>query len=138
MIHDRCVANRAERVPTPKACLPGFTQALVLALSHGDVAARASDAIVLHELASSIDQHTVDVMSRMPGMCSALVGLAKNPVSPQVTKATLVTAYYLIFGCERMAACLLVSVVSDLLVDVDKEANEKALAVLNSLPCGVR
>ncbi|KAE8812425.1 Pentatricopeptide repeat-containing protein [Hordeum vulgare] len=36
-----------------------------------------------------------------------------------------------------MAACLLVCVVPDLLVDADKEANEKALAVLNSLPCGI-
>ncbi|KAI4993098.1 hypothetical protein ZWY2020_007411 [Hordeum vulgare] len=147
MIHDKCFANRAERVPTPKVPVaevliavlasPASRKTLVSTLSHGDVATLASDAIVLHELASSIDQHTVDVMSRMPGMCSALVGLVKNPVSPQVTNATLVKAYYLIFGCERMAACLLVCVVPDLLVDADKEANEKALAVLNSLPCGV-
>ncbi|KAI4972740.1 hypothetical protein ZWY2020_003665 [Hordeum vulgare] len=40
----------------------------------------------------------------MPSMCRALVSLVKNPVSPQVTKVALVIAYYLVFGCDCMAA----------------------------------
>ncbi|KAE8791788.1 U-box domain-containing protein 21 [Hordeum vulgare] len=113
------------RLASPTSC-----KTLVSALFHGDVAARASDAIVLRELASSIDWHTIDIISRTPDMCSALVVLVKNPVSPQVTKAALVTAYYLVFGCNCMAALLLVSVVPDLLVDTDKEPSKKALDVL--------
>ncbi|KAI4974033.1 hypothetical protein ZWY2020_041814 [Hordeum vulgare] len=117
---------------------PTSRKTLVSTLFHGDVAARASDAIVLRELASSIDWHTIDIISRTPDMCSALVGLVNNPVSLQVTKAALVTTYYLVFGCDRMVALLLVSVVPDLLVDADKEPSKKALDVLDNLLCGVR
>jgi hypothetical protein len=68
-------------------------ETLVSVLSHGDLAARASAAVVLRELASSADWHIVEAISRMPGACDALVGLVRNPVSLQATKAALVTAY---------------------------------------------
>ena len=83
---------------------PTSLKTLVSVLSHGDLAAWASAAIVLHKLASSPDWHTVDVISRTPGVCSALVGLVRKPMSPQANKAALITAYYLVFGSNRAAA----------------------------------
>ncbi|XBI45850.1 hypothetical protein VPH35_110237 [Triticum aestivum] len=206
---DWCVANRAERVPTPKVPVAEADAAEVLAARRGNVAtrghdrsrrclaaagaarqlasafqslagelvegtsaavlgalgkilaaltvlcplddearhciaspasaARASAAIVLRELASSADQHTVDVISRMPGVCSALVGLVRNPVSPQATKVALVTDYYLVSGSYRAAASFAelgtVFVVVELLVDAIKGTSEKALVVLDGVLC---
>ncbi|KAE8786686.1 hypothetical protein D1007_39509 [Hordeum vulgare] len=106
MIQDRCVANRAERVPTPKVLV-----------------AEANVVEVLGTV-SAATRHRNVVAS------GALVSLVKNPVSPQVTKVALVIAYYLVFGCDCMTALLLVSVVPDLLVDADKESSKKALDVL--------
>ncbi|KAM3208681.1 hypothetical protein ACQJBY_063400 [Aegilops geniculata] len=118
---------------------PASLKTLVSVLSHGELAARASAAIVLRELASSADRHTIDVISRTPGVCSALVGLVRNPVSPQATKAALVTAYYLVSGSDRAAARFAelgaVPVVAELLVDADKGTSEKALAVLDGVLC---
>ncbi|CAM0913416.1 unnamed protein product [Alopecurus aequalis] len=118
---------------------PASLKTLVSVLAHGDLAARASAATVLRELASSADRHTVETISRTPGACDALVGLARNPVSPQATKAALVTAYYLVSASDRAAARFAelgaVSVVAELLVDADKGTSEKALAVLDSVLC---
>ena len=118
---------------------PASLKTLVSVLSHGDLAAWASAAIVLHKLASSPDWHTVDVISRTPGVCSALVGLVRKPMSPQANKATLVTAYYLVFGSNRAAARFAelgaVLVVVELVLDADKRTSEKALAVLDGVLC---
>lgn len=112
---------------------------LVSVLSHGDLAARASAAIVLREVASSAaDRATVEAISRAPGMCDALVGLVRNPVSPQATKAALVTAYYLASdraAASRFAELGVVSVLAELLVDADKGTSEKALAALDGVLC---
>ncbi|VAH80129.1 unnamed protein product [Triticum turgidum subsp. durum] len=112
---------------------------LVSLLSHGDLAMQASAAIVLLELASSADRHTVGIISRTPGVCSALVGLTRNPVSPQTTKVALVMAYYLIFGSDRMAARFAelgeVLIVVEHLMDADKGTSGEALAVLDGVLC---
>jgi hypothetical protein len=123
----RCIASAAS------------LKTLVSVLSSGDLAARASAAVVLRELASSADRHTAEAISRTPGACDALVGLVRNPVSPQATKAALVTAYYLVSSSDRAAARFAelgaVPVLAELLVDADKGTTEKALAALDGILC---
>uniref|UniRef100_A0ACD6ANN5 Uncharacterized protein n=1 Tax=Avena sativa TaxID=4498 RepID=A0ACD6ANN5_AVESA len=118
---------------------PASLKTLVSVLSHGDLAARASAAVVLRELASSADRPTVETISRTPGACEALLTLVRSPVSPQATKAALVTAYYLATASDRAAARLAslgaVPVFAELLVDADKGTSEKALAVLDGVLC---
>ncbi|KAL6606961.1 hypothetical protein ACP70R_042614 [Stipagrostis hirtigluma subsp. patula] len=114
-------------------------ETLVSVMSHGELTARASAAVVLRELASSADGRTLEAVSGTHGMCDALVGLVRKPVSPQATKAALVTAYYLVSASDRAAARLAelgaVRVAVELLVDADKGTSEKALAVLDGLLC---
>ncbi|CAL5047093.1 unnamed protein product [Urochloa decumbens] len=118
---------------------PASLKSLVSVVSHGgDLAARAAAAIVLRELASSADAHTLDaVVARTPGMCDALVGLVRRPVSAPATKAALVTAYYLAAASDRAAARLAesgaVAALVELLVDADKGTSEKALAALDAV-----
>ncbi|XP_062233169.1 U-box domain-containing protein 21-like [Phragmites australis] len=124
-----------------RSCIasPASLKSLVSVMSHGELAARASAAIVLRELASSANPHTLDAVSKTPGMCGVLVGLVRNPVSLQATKAALVTAYYLVSASDRAAARLAelgaVPVVVELLVDADKGTSEKALAALDGVLC---
>lgn len=124
-----------------RSCIasPASLKSLVSLMSHGELAARTSAVVVLRELASSADRHTVEAISRTHGMCDALVGLVRNPVSPQATKAALVTAYYLVSAADRAAARFAelgaVPVVVELLVDADKGTSEKALAVLDGVLC---
>jgi hypothetical protein len=76
-------------------------------------------------------------MSMTNGIYSALVKLLKKPVSPQATKAALVTAYYLVAHTELAASRLVdlgtVQLLLELLVDADRGTTEKALALLDSL-----
>jgi hypothetical protein len=113
---------------------PASLKALVSVLSHGDLTVRASAAIVLRELASSADRHTVEAISRTPGACDVLIGLVRNPVSPQATKAALVTAYYLVSASDRAATHFaelgVAPVLAELRVDTDKGTSEKALAMV--------
>ncbi|KAF8641701.1 hypothetical protein HU200_067723 [Digitaria exilis] len=119
---------------------PASLKSLVSVMSHGgaEIAARASAAVVLRELASSsADRSTLEAMSRTPGMCEALVELVLSPVSTPATKAALVTAYYLAAALERAAARLAeagaVPAILELLVDADKGMSEKSLAALDAV-----
>jgi hypothetical protein len=119
---------------------PASLKSLVSVMSHGDLPARASAAVVLRELASSaVDGHTLEAVLRTPGMCDALVGLVRNPISTPATKAALVTAYYLVAASDRAAAGFAelgaVAVLVEALVDADKGTSEKALAALDGVLC---
>ncbi|KAL6912164.1 hypothetical protein ACP4OV_000969 [Aristida adscensionis] len=123
--------------PRRRIASPPSLDAIVAIMSHGEVTARVSAAVVLREVASSSDTQCLDAMSSTHGMLDALVGLLEKPVSPQATKAALVTAYYLAAGTDRAARRLIelgmVRLLVELLVDADKGTTEKALAVLDSL-----
>ncbi|RLM55389.1 U-box domain-containing protein 21 [Panicum miliaceum] len=117
---------------------PASLKSLVSVMAHGgELAARASAAVVLRELASSADGRTLEAVSRTPGMCDALVRLVRSPVSAPATKAALVTAYYLASASDRAAARLAefgaVPALVELLVDADKGTSEKALAALDGV-----
>ncbi|KAL5200213.1 hypothetical protein ABZP36_021416 [Zizania latifolia] len=118
---------------------PASLKSLASLLSHGELAARVSAAVVLRELASSGDRHALEAVSRTHGMCDALLGLVTSPISSQATKAALVTAYYLVSASDRAAARFAelgaVPAVVELLVDADKGTTEKALAVLDAVLC---
>jgi hypothetical protein len=118
---------------------PASLKSLVSAMSHGELPARAGAAVVLREVASSADAHTLEAVLRTPGMCDTLVDLVRNPVSTQATKAALVTAYYLAAASDRaagrLAECGAVSVLVEALVDADKGTSEKALAALDGVLC---
>jgi hypothetical protein len=117
---------------------PASLKSLVSVMAHGgELAARASAAVVLRELASSADERTLEAVSRTPGMCDAVVRLVRSPVSAPATKAALVTAYYLASASDRAAARLAefgaVPALVELLVDADKGTSEKALAALDGV-----
>ncbi|XP_062220232.1 U-box domain-containing protein 20-like [Phragmites australis] len=116
---------------------PASLNAVVSILSHGEVAARVSAAVVLREIASSSDSQCLDAMSKTNGVYDALIRLLEKPMSPQATKAALVTAYYLVTNTYRAASRLvdlgMVQLLVELLVDSDKGMTEKTLAVLDSL-----
>ncbi|CAN6178583.1 unnamed protein product [Urochloa humidicola] len=117
---------------------PASLKSLVSVITHGgELAARAAAAVVLRELASSADAHTLDAVARTPGLCDALVGLVRRPVSAPATKAALVTAYYLATASDRAAARLAeagaVAALVEILVDADKGTSEKALAALDAV-----
>ena len=117
---------------------PASLKSLASVMTHGgELAARASAAVVLRELASSADGRTLEAVARTPGMCDALVRLVRSPVSAPATKAALVTAYYLASASDRAAARLAevgaVPALVELLVDADKGTSEKALAALDAV-----
>jgi hypothetical protein len=117
---------------------PASLNAIVSVLStHGEVSARVGAVVVLRELASSSDVQCLDAMSTTSGMHNALVNLLEKPVSPQATKAALVTAYYLVTNntaaASRFVELGMVRLLVELIVDADKGTTEKALAVLDSL-----
>jgi len=117
---------------------PASLDAVVSIMSHGEITARVSAAVVLREVSSSSDAQCLDAMSsETSGIHDALVKLLERPVSPQATKAALVTAYYLVQSTDRAASRLvdlgMVQLLVELLVDCDKGTTEKALAVLDSL-----
>ncbi|CAN6239496.1 unnamed protein product [Urochloa humidicola] len=117
---------------------PAPLDAAVAIMSRGEATARTSAAVVLREVASSCDAQCLDAMCDAEGIHEALVKLVEKPVSPQATKAALVTAYYLVQHGHRAAASRLVGLgmvrlLVEMLVDADKGTAEKALAVLDSL-----
>ena len=117
---------------------PASLKSLASVMTHGgELAARASAAVVLREVASSSDAQCLEAMSVTSGIHDAIVKLLERPVSPQATKAALVTAYYLVQSTGRAASRLvdlgMVQLLVELLVDSDKGTTEKALAVLDSL-----
>ncbi|KAG8072313.1 hypothetical protein GUJ93_ZPchr0006g42635 [Zizania palustris] len=116
---------------------PASLDAVVSIVSHGEHVARVSAAVVAREIASSCDNQCLQAMSKANGMYEALVKLVAKPISPQATKAALVTAYYLVTNTEHAAARLIdlgmVELLVELLADADKGTTEKALAVLDSV-----
>jgi hypothetical protein len=119
---------------------PASLNAVVTILMiHGEVAARNSAVVVLREIASSSDAQCLHAMSRTNGMYDALVKLLEKPISPQASKASLVTAYYLVTNTDNTTASQqlvdlgMVRLLVELLVHADKGTTEKALAVLDSL-----
>ncbi|BAF09973.2 U-box domain-containing protein 21 [Oryza sativa Japonica Group] len=117
---------------------PPSLDALVSILSHGEQVTRVSAVVVLREIASSCDNQCLEAMSKANAMYDALVNLVAKPVSPQATKAALVTAYYLVKNDIEHAASRLVDLgtvelLVELLADADKGTTEKALAVLDTV-----
>ncbi|XP_006647860.3 U-box domain-containing protein 21-like [Oryza brachyantha] len=116
---------------------PASLDALVKIMSHGEPVARVSAVVVLREIASSSDSQCLEAMSKANAMYDALVKLVAKPVSPQATKAALVTAYYLVKNVEHAASRFVdlgvVELLVELLADADKGTTEKALAVLDSV-----
>jgi hypothetical protein len=83
------------------------------------------------------DLECLDAMSETDGIHVALTKLLQKLVSPQATKAALVTAYYLVTNSglagSRLVDLSMVELLVELLVDADKGTTEKALAVLDNL-----
>uniref|UniRef100_A0A0E0K518 U-box domain-containing protein n=1 Tax=Oryza punctata TaxID=4537 RepID=A0A0E0K518_ORYPU len=112
--------------------------ALVSILSHGEQVTRVSAVVVLREIASSCDNQCLEAMSTSNAMYDALANLVAKPVSPQATKAALVTAYYLVkndveHAASRFVDLGMVELLVELLADADKGTTEKALAVLDTV-----
>lgn len=123
------------------ACSPSSLSSVVSIMSNADLSlphARAAAAVVLREIASSSDAQCLDAMTNTHAIYVALVNILQNPVSPQATKAALVTAYYLVtargeLAAPHMAELGIVRHLIELLVDCDKGTTEKALAALDAM-----
>ncbi|KAF0932570.1 hypothetical protein E2562_010450 [Oryza meyeriana var. granulata] len=116
---------------------PSSLDALASIISHGEYVAQVSAVVVLREIASSSDTQCLEAMSKANGMYDELVKLVAKPVTPQATKAALVTTYYLVKSVEHAASRFvglgMVELLVELLADADKGMTEKALAVLDSV-----
>ncbi|XP_010906325.1 U-box domain-containing protein 21 [Elaeis guineensis] len=116
---------------------PESLNSLVLILNCGDLAGRLNAVLMLKELVSSLDADRINVVADTDGLIEALVKLIEKPISPQTTKASLVTTFYLASSSEMTAVKFvemgLVSLLLEILVDSDKSMCEKALAVLDGV-----
>ncbi|KAJ4764062.1 U-box domain-containing protein 21 [Rhynchospora pubera] len=116
---------------------PGSLKSMVLILKYGDLSGRLSTLLVLREVVSTLDNASLESVSKTNGLAEALTLLVEKPISPLATKTSLVTIFYLISSNERAASRFvnlgLVSLLLDTLVDSDKSMCEKALAVLEGL-----
>ncbi|KAJ8476286.1 hypothetical protein OPV22_020013 [Ensete ventricosum] len=115
---------------------PESLECLVSILTHGNLAARLSAALVVKQLLASSGAK-VDAVAGTKGLVEALAKLVKEPIFPQATKASLVAIFYMVSHNERTAAQVvdlgLVPVMVEALVEPEKSMNEKALAVLDGL-----
>ncbi|XP_073007750.1 U-box domain-containing protein 21-like [Typha latifolia] len=116
---------------------PGSLKSIVSILRCGKLAGRLNSVLVLKELVSTSDSNRLDAVAKTNGLIEALVKLVEKPISPQTTKASLVTAFYLVSSNERIASKFvefgLVPLLLEILVDSEKSMSEKALAVLDGL-----
>jgi hypothetical protein len=108
---------------------------LVAIAEHGSLAGRMNAVLAIKEIISC-DGAFTDVSGKVDEIVDALVNIIKAPICPQATKAAMVATYHLTRSDERVAARLatagLVPVLVEALVDADKSASEKALAVLDA------
>jgi hypothetical protein len=108
---------------------------LVGIAEHGSLAGRMNAVLAIKEIVSC-DGALADVSGKADEIVDALVKIIKAPICPQATKAAMVATYHLARSDERVAARLatagLVPVLVEVLVDADKSASEKALAVLDA------
>ncbi|XP_008812599.1 U-box domain-containing protein 21-like [Phoenix dactylifera] len=116
---------------------PESLESIVSILKTGDLAGKLNAALVLKELAASLDAEQINAVAETDGLIEALVKLVEKPVSPQTTKTSLVTTFYLVSSNESTAAKFvdmgLVSVLLEILVDWEKSMYEKALGVLDAV-----
>lgn len=116
---------------------PESLNSLVSILNCGDLEARLNAALMLKELVFSSDTDRINAVAETDGLIEALVKLIEKPISPQTTKASLVTTFYLVSSSEATATKFvemgLVSLLLEILVDSDKSMCEKALAVLDGV-----
>ncbi|KAJ3694871.1 hypothetical protein LUZ60_000248 [Juncus effusus] len=116
---------------------PASLKSMISILKYGDLSGRLSSVLVLREVVSSLDSTSLESVCRTNGLCEVLTMLIEKPISPQATKASLVTIFYLVSTNERAASWFvnlgLVSLLLEALVDCEKSICEKALAVLEGL-----
>ncbi|XP_039144709.1 U-box domain-containing protein 21-like [Dioscorea cayenensis subsp. rotundata] len=113
---------------------PESLDRIVSILKFGTIAGRLNAALVVKELVSSGKECLV---GGTQGLVQALTKLIREPVSPQITKASLTGIYYMVSADEKLASEFaemnLVSLLVEKLVDLDKSTCEKVLAVLDGI-----
>ncbi|WOK96126.1 hypothetical protein Cni_G04833 [Canna indica] len=117
--------------------LPKSLDAIVSSLKSSDLEGRVNAALVLKELASSVPPSRADAIARTDGLIEALVRLIEKPISPRVTKAAMVAAFYLVAASERTAARFaeagIVPLLLETIADSERSMCEKALGVLDGV-----
>lgn len=115
---------------------PSSLGSLVAIAKHGSLAGRLNAVLMIKEVVSC-DGAFMDLSAKVDEIVDALVKIIKAPICPQATKAAMVATYHLARSDERVAARIattgLVPVLVEVLVDTDKSASEKALAVLDAV-----
>ncbi|GJN08513.1 hypothetical protein PR202_ga26444 [Eleusine coracana subsp. coracana] len=118
-------AARTLASPTALGPLVGIAE-------HGSLAGRVNAVLAIKEVVSC-----AEVSEKADEIVDALAKMIKSPICPQATKAAMVATYHLARADERVAsrvaAAGLVPVLVESLVDADKSASEKALAVLDAV-----
>ncbi|KAJ1298031.1 hypothetical protein BS78_01G422800 [Paspalum vaginatum] len=115
---------------------PSSLGSLVTIAESGSLVGRMNAVLAIKEIVSC-DGAFTDLSGEVDEIVDALVKIIKSPICPQATKAGMVATYHLARYDERIAARLatagLVPVLVEALVDADKSASEKALAVLDAV-----
>ncbi|GJN30849.1 hypothetical protein PR202_gb19187 [Eleusine coracana subsp. coracana] len=125
-------AARTLASPTALGPLVGIAE-------HGTLAGRVNAVLAIKEVISCDGAAALLVtdLNKAHEIVDALVKMIKSPICPQATKAAMVATYHLARFDERVAsrvaAAGLVPVLVESLVDADKSASEKALAVLDAV-----
>ncbi|KAG9156233.1 hypothetical protein Leryth_022122 [Lithospermum erythrorhizon] len=111
-------------------------QCIVWFLKGDDLSAKQNSVIVLNQLLSLNKSYAVKLME-IEGVAETLFKIVQAPISPALTKASLVVIYNLMQGNEKLVESFvdmgLAQVVIEVLVDGEKSMSEKALGVLDQI-----
>lgn len=112
---------------------------LVRFLESGDLSRRRNAVLVLKEIISS-EQGKVNVFLEIEGAMEAVFKLIQEPISPTLTKASLIVIHRMVTSSsanEKIVSKFvdvgLVSLLLELLVDAQRSLCEKALCVLDGI-----
>ncbi|XP_065857056.1 U-box domain-containing protein 21-like [Euphorbia lathyris] len=110
---------------------------LVRLLKDGDLSGRRNAVLVLKEIVCS-DEKKLESLSRTEGASEAVFKLIKDPICPSATKASLVIIYEMVneiqaSNVRKFVEMGIVSVLTEILLDSEKNICEKALGVLDGI-----
>ncbi|XP_072953278.1 U-box domain-containing protein 21-like [Typha angustifolia] len=116
---------------------PASLKSIVSIIRSGSFQGRFNSTLVLKDLVSSLDSDGIEAVAKTDGLAEVLVQHLQKPISPQLTKTSLVTIFYLVSPNTRAASRFvelgLISLLLDILVDSERSMSEKALGVLDGL-----
>ncbi|KAK1263629.1 U-box domain-containing protein 21 [Acorus gramineus] len=115
---------------------PSSMKRLAWMARHGDISGRLNAVRVIKDVVSS-DKASAESAAGIEELAEALVEIIREPISPQTTKASLITVFFLAASNEAAALKFVrlgvVGAVLEALGEAERGVSEKSLAVLDGL-----